>query len=187
MLKETYFTGKLLVAMPEMDPDPVFGKSVIYLAAHDEGGAIGVIVNRVIGEVDPRLVLQNANQNIASKSCKLHFGGPVESDKGFILHSKDYNKFSIIIGEELSISANDETVRDIMTNQGPKDSILLLGYSAWAPSQLEEEIKNNIWLVVPFNYDIIFSEEDKEKWEKALSSIGISSHSLQNVGSGVEN
>lgn len=173
--------GQLLVSTPTIEAETIFAKSVIFIVSHDHTGTVGVIVNRVINSVNSNIVFKalNIKNKEEIPNFEVHFGGPVDSEKGLILHSADYKCDNLVkINNNLSLSSNYKIFEDIAAGKGPKSSLLILGYSAWSVGQLEEEIKNNSWLITPYKKDIIFSEENSNKWEKAIKSLGINPISI---------
>ena len=169
-------TGKLLIAMPGMG-DPRFDRSVIFMCSYGEDGALGLIVNKPTPAISfPQLLEQlSIETGPTAKDIEVHFGGPVENGRGFVLHSGDYNANSstLEVGPEFGMTATIDILEDIAMGRGPDRAILALGYSGWGPGQLEGEIRENGWLVVESAPDLVFAEEDDSKWAAALSSIGV--------------
>lgn len=173
--KTDFLTGKCLVAMPNMT-DENFAKTLIYICSHSKDGAMGFILNKKIKEFSfADLATQlpiNPIQPIAP--LDLHQGGPLEKIRGFVLHTTDYIKNdTLIIDENIAISSSIDILTDIAFGIGPKDNLIALGYSSWKAEQLESEIKNNNWLIIPPNTELVFRTKDEDKWEKALDEIGI--------------
>ncbi|MFN7039520.1 MAG: YqgE/AlgH family protein, partial [Alphaproteobacteria bacterium] len=126
------------------------------------------------------LILESLNLDSFELKIKipLYFGGPLEGGKGFIIHSSDYkNDVLLNLNSKISLSSNIKIIRDIATGKGPKQCIFALGYSGWQQGQLEEEIENNNWLIIPFSEEIIFSDDNEVKWENAYRNIGFEHHS----------
>ena len=170
-----YLAGKLLVAMPQM-LDERFAKTVIYMCAHTEDGAMGLVVNKVMGNVDfPDLLNQlNLTPSPTGEDIRVHFGGPVESGRGFVLHSADYvQDATLIIDEAIAMTATTDILRDISEGDGPRNSLLALGYAGWGPGQLDTEIQANGWLSVPADYELVFNTDRKSVWQGALEKLGI--------------
>jgi len=179
----TYLDGQLLVAMPVMD-DERFARSVIYICAHSADGAMGIIVNRPAGTVDfPQLLVQleiiDREGEIKlpehAEHMKVLRGGPVDTGRGFVLHSSDFSieDATLPIDEKISLTATLDILKAIATGTGPKHAILALGYAGWAPGQLENEIQHNGWLRCPADADLVFGSDTEDKYQRALSKIGI--------------
>ena len=143
--------GQLLVAMPQMG-DPRFARSVIYLCAHsDDAGAMGLVINKVVGSLTmAELFGQLAiDPGSLDKTSPVHFGGPVEPGRGFVLHSGDYREEATMpVAGNISVTATLEILRAIGEGRGPRHSLFALGYAGWAPGQLDAEIQANGWLSV---------------------------------------
>ncbi|MGE5539878.1 MAG: YqgE/AlgH family protein [Gemmatimonas sp.] len=170
-----YLTGQLLVAMPQMG-DPRFERSVIYLCAHTAEGAMGLVVNRALEDVRlPDLLRQLGIPDMGhSEAIRVHFGGPVETGQGFILHSSDYVQDStLMVGGSVGLTATLDILKDIARGAGPHRSLLALGYSGWGAGQLESEIQANGWLTVPADEALLFDHDLDTKWERALAKIGV--------------
>ncbi|MCH2249475.1 MAG: YqgE/AlgH family protein [Cognatishimia sp.] len=169
-------TGKLLVAMPSM-ADPRFSRSVVFMCAHSKKGAMGLIVNKFLGFMKLSEILANQDDSQPDDSHRLpvHFGGPVERGRGFVLHSSDYNSegASLKVTDSFSMTATLDVLEEINRGSGPEFAILSLGYAGWGPGQLEDEIKENSWLIAEPDQHLIFVEEDEHKWDGALKQIGV--------------
>ncbi len=180
--------GKVLVAMPGMG-DPRFGKSVVYVCAHSEEGAMGLIVNKPapdlrFADLLKQLSIPLGSDSAESGSRPIHFGGPVETARGFVLHSSDYSvsDATLSISPLFSMTATRDILTDMARGQGPVKSLLALGYAGWAPGQLEAEIQQNGWLVADGSPEIVFSPDDGGKWEAALRTLGIDPLMLSAAG-----
>jgi len=178
-----YLDGQLLIAMPVMD-DPRFERSVIYLCAHSSEGAMGIIVNRPAGSIDfPGLLVQldiiKKSDQIKlpenAESMKVLKGGPVETGRGFVLHSSDFfiEDATLRIDDGICLTATVDILKAIAKGAGPKHAILALGYAGWAAGQLETEIQHNGWLHCDADPDLIFGGDVEEKYLRALAKIGI--------------
>lgn len=170
-----YLTGQLLVAMPQMS-DTRFARSVVYLCAHSADGAMGLVVNRVIDSVTfPGLLEQlGIEAGGLNSDLPIHFGGPVESSRGFVLHTADYvQESTIMIADDFALTATVDVLRAIATGQGPMRRVLALGYAGWAPGQLDAEIQANGWLLVPADTELVFSDDNDAKWQHAIAKLGI--------------
>ncbi len=167
--------GQLLVAMPQMQ-DHRFVRSVIYLCLHNKDGAMGLVLNKVIGSLTlPELLTQlNISSSGLAEAPRIHFGGPVESGRGFVLHSADYTESeSLVVGDNLALTATLEILRAIGRGEGPRKSLLALGYAGWGPNQLDGELQQNGWLHVPADEEILFDGEIDSKWQRALGKLGV--------------
>jgi putative transcriptional regulator len=170
-----YLSGTLLVAMPQMG-DPRFERAVIYLCAHTAEGAMGLVVNRALEDIRlPDLLRQlSIPDSGSSDAIQVHFGGPVETGQGFILHSADYMQDStLMVGGSVGLTATLDILKDIARGAGPHRSLLALGYAGWGAGQLESEIQANGWLIVPADEMLLFDHDLETKWERALAKIGV--------------
>lgn len=174
-------SGKLLVAMPGMG-DPRFEKSVIFVCAHSDDGAMGLIVNKPATEVRFADLLEQLGITRAEGAgdIRVHFGGPVEHGRGFVLHSADYSASgsTLQVDEQMGMTATLDILEDIAKGTGPAQSLLALGYAGWGPGQLEDEILQNGWLTCDAPTDLVFSGDNSAKWEGALRTLGIDPVSL---------
>lgn len=171
----TSLTGHLLIAMPQM-PDPRFEKTVIYICVHNAEGAMGLVVNRLFDGISFTSLLQQLDIDVTepARELRVHFGGPVESGRGFVLHSSDYNQEgSMAVGEDVLLTATVDILRAVAEGQGPKKAILALGYAGWGPGQLDQEMQQNGWLHAPADNAILFDADLDGKWERALAKLGI--------------
>ena len=170
-----YLPGQLLIAMPGM-ADPRFSKSVIYLCAHNEDGAMGLVINKLVGSLTFKELLKqmeietgNFNSNV-----EVHFGGPVETGRGFVLHSTDYNSAETMrVNNDFAVTATVEVLKLIADGKGPCNVMFALGYSGWAPGQLDTEMQNNGWLHCKADLSIVFGEDNEAKWKLAAAMMGI--------------
>jgi putative transcriptional regulator len=185
-----YLDGQLLIAMPVMG-DPRFERSVIYLCAHSAEGAMGIIVNRPAGSIDfPGLLVQldiikEADQIKLpenAETMKVLKGGPVDTGRGFVLHSSDFfiKDATLRIDDGICLTATVDILKAIARGAGPKHAILALGYAGWAAGQLETEIQDNGWLHCDADPDLIFGGDVEEKYQRALRKIGIDPGMLSN-------
>jgi putative transcriptional regulator len=171
-----WLTGQFLVAMPTMS-DPRFERSVIYICSHGPNGAMGIVVNRLYNEASFLMLLEQLNIAASADTPHLpvHFGGPVETGRGFVLHSADcMREGSVPVGENIALSATVEILQTIADGGGPERLLMALGYSGWGAGQLENEMKANGWLTVPADEELLFDVDVGVKWERALAKIGIS-------------
>ncbi|MGR3291307.1 MAG: YqgE/AlgH family protein [Paracoccaceae bacterium] len=176
--------GKLLIAMPGMS-DPRFANSVIFMCAHSDDGAMGLIVNKPTDELQlTDLLEQLAIPQIKSgQEIRVHFGGPVELGRGFVLHSADYvsSDVTLEVDAQFGMTATREILEAIADGTGPDSALLMLGYAGWEPGQLENEIKDNGWLVADATPEIVFGTGNSDKWKAALGTLGIDPLMLSSV------
>lgn len=182
MKGSTSLEGQFLVAMPGMG-DTRFEKTVIYICAHSEEGAMGFVVNRpaaspsasdfllqlgLISETEVNDLPEHLGSHL------LHTGGPVEPGRGFVLHTADYSAdATLVVDGQIGLTATLEILRELATGSGPSEYLVTLGYSGWSAGQLEEEIAANGWLVCPADSSIIFSRDDEQKYARAMGILGI--------------
>ena len=176
-MESPFLSGKLIIAMPTMS-DPRFKRSVVCICAHNEDGAIGIIINKIIESLSFSKIIKQLKlkKNMTKSDYKDHiyFGGPVETERGFILHSADYSsENSTSINSEISMTASTEILQALIDGNGPNKSIVALGYAGWGPGQLDTEIQSNAWLSVESDLELIFSAKTAEKWDMALEKIGV--------------
>lgn len=176
--EEGYLTGQLLIAMPAMR-DPRFTRSVIYMCVHNDQGAMGLVINRLVGSIKFKDLLEELDLSSEpvedSRLPAVHFGGPVETGRGFVLHSADYlSDDTMQLTSEIALTATIDILRDIATGAGPDRAILMLGYAGWGPGQLDGEIQENAWLSVECDTDLLFGDGLDDKWDQALAKLGIS-------------
>lgn len=178
-----YLDGQMLIAMPSMR-DERFTRSVIYVCAHSAEGAMGIVVNQPAANINfPDLLVQleviPASDLIQlprrAGTVKVLRGGPVETGRGFVLHSADFfiENSTLPIDEGICLTATLDILKAIARGQGPASALLALGYAGWAPGQLETEIQENGWLHCPADPELIFGGDTEAKYEKALKKIGI--------------
>jgi putative transcriptional regulator len=178
-----YLDGQMLIAMPAMH-DERFARTLIYVCAHSSEGAMGIIVNQPAGNIKfPDLLVQleviPATERIElptkAEDVKVLKGGPVETGRGFVLHSADYfiENSTLPIDEGICLTATLDILKAIARGNGPSSAILALGYAGWAPGQLEHEIQENGWLHCAADSELIFGSDIDGKYQKALRKIGI--------------
>jgi putative transcriptional regulator len=171
-----FLDGQLLIAMPGMG-DPRFEKAVIFLCAHSAEGAMGLIVNKPAADLKVRDLLAQLKiePKAAAGEGRVHFGGPVEHGRGFVLHSADYGVegSTLRVSGEFAMTATIDILQDMAKGAGPASALLALGYSGWGPGQLEGELQANGWLTAAAAPGIVFDERDAAKWEAALKSLKI--------------
>jgi putative transcriptional regulator len=170
-----YLRGKLLLAMPNMG-DPRFERSVICLCEHSEHGAMGIIVNQPAEHIDfPELMDQlHIPTPEHCAPVGVFTGGPVEPNRGFVLHSADYlHDTTLIVSEIVALSATVDILKALARGKGPRHSLLALGYAGWGPGQLEAEIQENAWLHTEVDTDLLFETDPALKWPLAMAKLGI--------------
>ncbi|SFU03770.1 putative transcriptional regulator [Sedimentitalea nanhaiensis] len=169
-------TGKLLIAMPGMG-DMRFGHSVVFLCSHGDEGAMGLIVNKPAQDVRLSHLLEQLDiqPEPPGRDMTVHFGGPVESARGFVLHTPDYasNLQSMAVSKQFSMTATLDILEDIAVGNGPRRALMMLGYAGWGPGQLEAEIAMNGWLTADADSDLVFAMGDEHKWGAALNLLGV--------------
>jgi len=167
--------GKILIAMPDM-ADARFSRGVIVMLEHGPEGAMGVMINHLITEVEFHDLLDQLEIPVTDENVKdypVFFGGPVELGRGFVLHSTDIMLAHSMSLKPIGVTTSMEMLGLIATGGGPKDSIFCLGYTGWSAGQLDEEIRQNAWLHAPLDADILFKMPVEKRWEAALASVGI--------------
>ncbi len=170
-----YLEGQLLIAMPQMS-DPRFERTVIYLCAHSAAGAMGLVINRALEHITFPDLLNQLGIDVPTIEDQIvvQFGGPVESGRGFVLHTADYvQESSLVVNDDIALTATVDVLKAMATGSGPRHSLLALGYAGWAPGQLDAEIQANGWLhAVPDN-QLVFGADLIDKWPKAMAKAGV--------------
>lgn len=164
-------TGQLLVATSELK-DPRFVRTVIYMVHHDPGGAMGLVVNRPLGDTTLAQLLEELGLggNGVQGGIRLHYGGPVELRRGFVLHTADYvSESTRVIAGGIAVTVGTEILQAIGNGTGPRRSLVALGYAGWAPGQLEGEIAAGAWVVVPADEGLVFDPNHEKKWDRAMA------------------
>jgi len=178
---ENFLEGKLLIALPGM-PDPRFEKSVIFMCAHSGDGAMGIMINRPVEGLQFRELMEKLELEMlpAAPDMPVLYGGPVETGRGFVLHSGDYDSSdsTLPVAEDVSLTATVEILRAIGHGNGPRKAIFALGYAGWGPGQIESEIRSNGWLHCDSDPRLLFDVELGAKWQQALRMMGIDASSL---------
>ncbi|MBT8414381.1 MAG: YqgE/AlgH family protein [Boseongicola sp.] len=168
--------GKLLIAMPGMG-DPRFDKSVIFMCAHSADGALGLIVNKPTPELSFAKLLKQLEIDVpeVARNVSVHFGGPVEGGRGFVLHSGDFvsDVSTLQVSEDFGMTATLDVMEALAGDGAPRDALLALGYAGWGPGQLEAEIMQNGWLTCDATRALVFEEADETKWTAALATLGV--------------
>lgn len=180
--------GQFLVAMPGME-DPRFHESVVYLVGHGEDGAMGLVVNQSLPDMSLADILIELDLSEPDEliklpesvlDCDVLRGGPMEKGRGFVLHTPDYFRDgnSFAVNDEITLTATLDVLKAMVRGSAPREALLALGYCGWAPGQLESEILENGWLTVPYSKDLLFSLPLKDRYEAALSKLGVTRASL---------
>ncbi len=177
-------TDHFLIAMPSLG-DPNFHKTVTYICEHNEEGAMGITINRptnmYLSEVLSQMKLEIHNPS-AEKTLVFN-GGPVQTDRGFVLHGHDYDgDSSLSVNEQIKMTTSKDVLEAIAKDEGPKELFVALGYAGWSPGQLEDEIRLNVWLNGPANSDIIFQTPIEERWQSAAALLGVE---IDNISSDI--
>lgn len=163
-----------------------FDKTLIYICAHSADGAMGLIVNKPATDLKFFDLLKQLNITPASsmRPIEVHFGGPVEHGRGFVLHSKDYiaKDSTLEVNEEFGMTATLDILEDISQGNGPDACLLALGYAGWGPGQLEDEIRDNGWLTCEADAALVFSGNNEDKWNGAIESLGFDPRLLSAEG-----
>jgi putative transcriptional regulator len=171
----TNFEGQMLLAMPAMT-DPRFERTVIYMCAHNDEGAMGLVINKTLDSIDFRELLGQLDIPAAdsARDVTVHFGGPVENQRGFVLHSGEYRHAeTLMVTDQVGLTATLDILRALAQGEGPERSIIALGYAGWGAGQLDAEIRDSAWLSVPYDESLMFEVSDDDKWERAFNSIGV--------------
>jgi putative transcriptional regulator len=189
-IQSSYLDGQLLVAMPLMT-DKRFARSVIYMCAHSDKGAMGLIINQRAPHISFRELLGQLNISTREPDrvdsdlidISVHVGGPVETGRGFVLHSSDYYAAdsTLAIDDSVSLTATVDILKAMAAGRGPGRAILALGYAGWRAGQLESEITANGWLHCPADAELLFDCALDQKYERAMSKIGIDPSHLVSV------
>ena len=173
--------GQLLISMPGMG-DPRFEKSVVFMCAHSGDGALGLIVNKPAPELRFETLLEQLGIDVPDpkRDIRIHFGGPVEHGRGFVLHSADYHSdaSTLQVGDAFGMTATLDVLEAMARGSGPDSALLALGYAGWGPGQLEAEIMANGWLTCDAHPDIVFGQDDSRKWTAALKTLGVDALTL---------
>ena len=181
---EGYLEKQMLIAMPAM-ADPNFYRSVTVMCQHTEEGAIGITINRKsdfnLGEILSQMNIQCENDEVCEKLVLE--GGPVNPDRGFVLHSpKDGFESSLELSSGIMISTSRDVLVAIANGDGPEQYVVALGYAGWGDGQLESELRQNAWLSVPVDEAIVFDLPLKDRWEHAISALGVNFQNLHGEG-----
>ncbi len=169
-------TGQLLIAMPGM-ADPRFQRTVVYICAHNDEGAMGLVINRLFGSISFADLLEQLDIKPPPTpvGVRVHYGGPVESGRGFVLHSTDFLRDGTLqVDDDVALTATVDILRAIVDGHGPQHRLLALGYAGWGPGQLDQEMQANGWLNAPADTRLVFDLDIDAKWERAIAKLGVS-------------
>ncbi len=175
LLDDCRLTGQLLIAMPTME-DPRFSQSVIYLCAHTEDGAMGLVLNRPLSSPTFEDLLRQLEVAPAPpvRRIALCDGGPVDGARGFVLHTADWTgDGSMQVDDAVALTASLDVLQAIAAGSGPKEGLLALGYAQWGAGQLDEEMQANAWISAPASLELVFGDDYTTKWRRALASLRI--------------
>jgi putative transcriptional regulator len=177
--------GSILIAMPAMG-DPRFARAVVLICAHSDDGAMGLIVNKPTPDLSFAMLLEQLKipRQGPGRDIRVHFGGPVERGRGFVLHTPDYQAGgggTMGVGRDFGMTATQDVLAALARGDGPQEALLALGYAGWGPGQLESEIARNDWLTAEAAPDLVFATADAGKWAQALRRIGVDPVSLSPV------
>tara|TARA_B100001115_G_scaffold101921_1_gene75086 strand:+ start:64 stop:639 length:576 start_codon:yes stop_codon:yes gene_type:complete len=178
--------GQFLLAMPSMG-DPRFLRSVVYMVAHDSDGAMGFIINKRAAGLSLGDILKDMPETVAKTglvNLPVYVGGPVQNDRGFVLHTGDYEKTHNTLSQELPIALTQsaDVLVDAAHGRGPEKMRLFLGYAGWGPGQIEGELQDNAWLVCDANIAKIFTSQSDDLYEQCVAAMGIDLALLSNEG-----
>ena len=169
-----FLNGQLLIAMPNIT-DPRFKESVVYMCVHTEERAMGVIVNKSIDDLDFTELMEQLHIDQQEPEARpVMFGGPVEPNRGFVLHTLDYHSdATLVVTDRIGLTGSREILEAIARGGAPRQALLALGYAGWGGGQLESEIRQNAWLHCDGESDIVFDGDFGAKWRRAMSRIGV--------------
>ena len=167
------FSNHFIISMPHMN-DPIFSKSLIYICEHDNDGAMGLIINKPMISENAADIIQQTGLAQIKPPPDIYFGGPVNLEMGLILHDANYNiEGTLTISKSVALTSNKQIVLDLKNGDGPDEFRFSFGYAGWGKGQIEREIENGDWLLMPADDDFIFSIPNTDKWKKAASKFGI--------------
>jgi putative transcriptional regulator len=179
-MQQVNLTHHFLIAMPNM-ADPHFAKSLTFICEHNDQGALGVVINRPI-DMNLQALLEQVSirqDGDALKAVPIHFGGPVQVDRGFVLHSPLGEwQSTLAVSPEIGLTTSKDILQAVARGEGPGKLLVTLGYAGWAPGQLEHELAQNAWLTVKASADVIFDIPAEERLPAAMQLLGIDFASL---------
>jgi len=178
---ENFLEGKLLIAMPGMS-DPHFEKSVIFMCAHSAEGAMGIMINKPVAGLSFHDLMEKLELKVSpgTRNLPILYGGPVETGRGFVLHSGEYESSdaTLPVSEDVSLTATLDILRAMADGRGPEHAIFALGYAGWQPGQIEDEIRRNGWIHCDSDPELLFEAGLDAKWSTALRKLGIDASGL---------
>jgi putative transcriptional regulator len=171
----TSLANSVLIAMPSLN-DPTFAKSVIYVCEHQTQGTVGLIINRPmqfpLGLVFDQLQIEPIH--VESNRLPLLFGGPIQPERGFVIHRPFGGwRSSLSLREDVTVTTSNDIIRAIADDTGPKDALVALGYVGWGAEQLDKEVLDNVWLVCPYKSELLYEVPFEERWEYAGLTMGV--------------
>lgn len=179
-MQQVNLTDHFLIAMPNM-VDPHFAKTLTFICEHNDQGALGVVINRPI-DMNLQTLLEQISIPLeadAFKSILVHFGGPVQTDRGFVLHMPVGQwQSTLAVGSEIGLTTSKDILQAVARGEGPKQILVTLGYAGWAPGQLEHELAQNAWLTVQARPEVIFGLPPEERLAAAMHLLGVDYASL---------
>ncbi len=176
--EDGWLTGQLLIAMPSMS-DPRFERTVVYMCAHSEEGAMGLVINKSLESLSFTDLLEQLGVEDSEADMSILSGGPVETGRGFVLHSADYDREgSLAVSDNIRLTATIDVLKAIAVGHGPQKRLLALGYAGWAAGQIEGEIQDNGWLTAPADDAILFDDALESKWSRAIAKLGVDASML---------
>jgi len=168
--------GRLLVATPDLE-DPNFYQTIVYMVRHDQTGAMGLVINRRLGRGPIAKLLQSLGLETdveGGAEIDVHYGGPVQSDRGFMLHSPDFmGEDTVVLSQSVALTSSLDVLSAVAAGKGPQHSLFALGYAGWAPDQLEQELAAGAWVVVDADAALLFDRRIESKWQRALERQGV--------------
>jgi putative transcriptional regulator len=174
-MQSVNLTHHFLIAMPNM-ADPHFSKTLTYICEHNEQGALGLVINRPI-DMTLAALLDQVSIPVSSSECDLipvHFGGPVQTDRGFVLHGPLGNwQSTLSISSEIGLTTSKDILQAVARGEGPRHMLVTLGYAGWAPGQLEQELAQNAWLTVAARDDVMFDLPPAQRLAAAMEMLGV--------------
>lgn len=174
-LGSRYLAGQLLVASPQI-ADPRFAETVIYIVSHDRNGAMGLVLNRSLGRGSLRAMVEGSGgiYNRLDIPVDLRSGGPVDRDRGFVLHGTDYTGPSTqVVGRGLALSTDTHVLSAIAEGHGPKQCLFIFGYAGWGPDQLERELARDDWFTATPDRKLMFTPDPRQMWPEAMKHAGV--------------
>jgi len=182
MTERLSLTNQFLIAMPALD-DPNFHGAVTFICEHNDQGAMGIVINRpltmTLGEILEQMEIPSQEDSIGRQA--VYMGGPVQTDRGFVLHNPVGEWDSMLrINDELGITTSKDILQDIAVGSGPRRILVALGYAGWGAGQLEQELADNVWLCGPADISIIFDTPWQQRWEAAAALMGVDLNQISN-------